>query len=205
MRCPTRPQTRFGATLIFGNDRLLGPGLLRVQPRRRSRSIDFHIADLGGNTLDPPSPSHLMIVDNASDRVYQFDNAVSRTSGSQSPSTSFALAAGNTNPQGIADPPVSGDAAPYFPGPAIPREWDAGPIALSMSGSRRAQCVVELVPERSEEPDTVRPARLLTTEEPRLPGPRREDEPQFCSRQAVDEALLDVLEEWKPGRRDASE
>ena len=28
------------------------------------------------------------------------------TSGSQSPSTSFALAAGNTNPQGIADPPV---------------------------------------------------------------------------------------------------
>src|SRR5262249_56658272 len=29
-----------------------------------------------------------------------------RTSGSQSASTSFALAAGNTNPQGIADPPV---------------------------------------------------------------------------------------------------
>ena len=50
---------------------------------------------------------HLCVVDNASDRVYQFDNAVSRTSGSQSPSTSFALAAGNTNPQGIADPPVA--------------------------------------------------------------------------------------------------
>lgn len=61
-----------------------------------------------GITLDPASPSHLWIVDSGTDRVYQFDNAVSRTSGSQSPSTSFALAAGNTNPQGIADPPAGG-------------------------------------------------------------------------------------------------
>jgi hypothetical protein len=38
--------------------------------------------------------------------VYQFTAAASRTSGSQSPTTSFALAAGNTNPQGIADPPA---------------------------------------------------------------------------------------------------
>ena len=50
--------------------------------------------------------SDLWIVDNATDRVYQYDNAASRTSGSQSPVTSFALAAGNTNPQGIADPPA---------------------------------------------------------------------------------------------------
>jgi sugar lactone lactonase YvrE len=66
-----------------------------------------------GITLDPASPSHLWIVDSGTDRVYQFDNAVSRTSQSQSPSTSFALAAGNTNPQGIADPPVAaGSSAP---------------------------------------------------------------------------------------------
>jgi sugar lactone lactonase YvrE len=64
-----------------------------------------------GITLDPASPSHLWIVDSGSDRVYQFDNAVNRTSGSQSPSTSFALAAGNTNPQGIADPPVAAGSA----------------------------------------------------------------------------------------------
>ena len=38
--------------------------------------------------------------------MYQFTAAASRTSGSQSPAASFALAAGNTNPQGIADPPV---------------------------------------------------------------------------------------------------
>ena len=60
-----------------------------------------------GISLDPASSSHLWIVDNTTDRVYQFDNATSRTSGSQSASTSFALAAGNTNPQGIADPPVA--------------------------------------------------------------------------------------------------
>jgi hypothetical protein len=64
-----------------------------------------------GITLDPASPSHLWIVDSGSDRVYQFDNSVNRTSGSQSPSTSFALAAGNTNPQGIADPPVAAGSA----------------------------------------------------------------------------------------------
>jgi len=59
-----------------------------------------------GITLDPAAPSHLWIVDSVTDRVYQYDGAVSRTGGSQSSSTSFALAADNTNPQGIADPPV---------------------------------------------------------------------------------------------------
>ena len=59
-----------------------------------------------GITLDPSNVGNLWIVDSGTNRVYQFDNAASRTSGSQSPSTSFALAAGNTNPQGIADPPV---------------------------------------------------------------------------------------------------
>ena len=59
-----------------------------------------------GITLDPSNVGNLWIVDSGTKRVYQFDNAAGRTSGSQSPSTSFALAAGNTNPQGIADPPV---------------------------------------------------------------------------------------------------
>ena len=65
-----------------------------------------------GITLDPNNPQHLWIVDSGTDRIYQYDNAVSRTSGSQNASTSFALAAGNINPQDIADPPVPG------PGPA---------------------------------------------------------------------------------------
>jgi hypothetical protein len=64
----------------------------------------------GGNptgiTIDPSNVSDIWIVDSNTDRVYQFTAAASRTSGSQSPSASFALAAGNTNPQGIADPPA---------------------------------------------------------------------------------------------------
>ena len=64
----------------------------------------------GGNptglTIDPTMiNSHIWIVDNNTDSVYQFDSATTRTSGSASPSSSFALATGNSNPQGIADPP----------------------------------------------------------------------------------------------------
>ncbi len=59
-----------------------------------------------GITIDPANVSDIWIVDNGTDRVYQYTAAASRTSGSQSPATSFALAAGNTNPQGIADPPA---------------------------------------------------------------------------------------------------
>jgi hypothetical protein len=58
-----------------------------------------------GITLDPANPRHLWIVDSGTDRVYQYDNGVLRTSGTFTASTSYALAAGNTNPQGIADPP----------------------------------------------------------------------------------------------------
>jgi len=59
-----------------------------------------------GITIDPGNVSNIWIVDNGTDRVYEYTAAASRTSGSQSAATSFALAAGNTNPQGIADPPV---------------------------------------------------------------------------------------------------
>jgi hypothetical protein len=65
-----------------------------------------------GITLDPAGGSQLWVVDSGTKRFYQFDNARSRTSGSLAPSTSFALAAGNTNPQGIADPPVPAAGTP---------------------------------------------------------------------------------------------
>jgi hypothetical protein len=65
-----------------------------------------------GLTIDPSGTSQsIWIVDNGTDRVYEYSNSRSRNSGSQSASLSFALAAGNTNPQGIADPP-----APTFTG-----------------------------------------------------------------------------------------
>lgn len=64
-----------------------------------------------GLTIDPANVSDIWIVDSGTDRVYQYAGATSRTSGSQAPLASFALAAGNTNPQGIADPPPAGGAA----------------------------------------------------------------------------------------------
>jgi hypothetical protein len=59
-----------------------------------------------GITIDPANLSDIWIVDSGTDRVYQFTAAAARTSGSQSSASSFTLAAGNTNPQGIADPPA---------------------------------------------------------------------------------------------------
>jgi hypothetical protein len=62
-----------------------------------------------GLTIDPTGASQdIWIVDSGTDKVYQYANARSRTSGSQSAAATFALAAGNTNPQGIADPPPPG-------------------------------------------------------------------------------------------------
>lgn len=58
-----------------------------------------------GLTIDPANVSDIWIVDSGTDTVYQYTAAASRISGSQSAAVTFALAAGNTNPQGIADPP----------------------------------------------------------------------------------------------------
>ena len=59
-----------------------------------------------GITLDPSNASQsLWIVDSNSDSVYEYANARGKISGSQAASMTFVLAAGNTNPQGIADPP----------------------------------------------------------------------------------------------------
>ncbi len=60
-----------------------------------------------GITINPNNVSDIWIVDNGTDKVYQYVGAASRTSGSQNAGATFALAAGNTNPQGIADPPTA--------------------------------------------------------------------------------------------------
>lgn len=93
-----------------------------------------------GITLDPSNVSHLWVVDNATDRIYQYDAAVSRTSGSQTPSTSFALAAGNTNPQGIADPPPASAslsdasvAATESEGTDVFASWNGPPVTSPSS------------------------------------------------------------------------
>jgi hypothetical protein len=81
-----------------------------------------------GITIDPASVSDIWIVDNSTDRVYQLTAAAPRTSGSQSPAASFALAAGNTNPQGIAHPPVRAGKINGTAGPRSVSALDAASI-----------------------------------------------------------------------------
>lgn len=61
-----------------------------------------------GITIDPSHVSDVWILDSTADRVFRFAGAASRTSGSATASDSFPLASGNSNPQGIADPPPPG-------------------------------------------------------------------------------------------------
>lgn len=70
-----------------------------------SWSIDSRDTHPTGITIDPSNVSNIWIVDNGTDEVYQYTAAATRTSGSQSAASTFALASGDANPQGIADPP----------------------------------------------------------------------------------------------------
>jgi hypothetical protein len=75
-----------------------------------------------GITINPANVSDIWIVDNGTLKVYDYAGAASRTSGSQSAAATFALAAGDTNPQGIADPPPANVALPAIsvaPVPAV--------------------------------------------------------------------------------------
>jgi hypothetical protein len=66
-----------------------------------------------GLTIDPSGATQdVWIVDSGTDRVYQYANGRAKTSGSLPAVATFQLSAGNTNPQGIADPP-----APMTPHP----------------------------------------------------------------------------------------
>jgi hypothetical protein len=70
-----------------------------------SWTIDSRNSNPTGITIDPTNAKHIWIVDNVDDAVYRYDAAASRSSGSQSAASLFALASGNTDAQGIADPP----------------------------------------------------------------------------------------------------
>ncbi len=92
-----------------------------------------------GLTIDPSGASQsIWIVDNGTDRVYEYTNSRSKNSGSQSAALSFALATGNTNPQGIADPPAptlagrSIDAATVESGRGADRIADEKNVSLLM-------------------------------------------------------------------------
>ncbi len=58
-----------------------------------------------GITLDPNNVGHLWIVDSAALKVFQYSNAATFPGDYLIADRTFALTAGNTNPQDIADPP----------------------------------------------------------------------------------------------------
>ena len=59
-----------------------------------------------GITINPGDVDDIWVIDSSDDDIYQYSGAASRTSGSQAADAVFNLASGNTNPQGIADPPT---------------------------------------------------------------------------------------------------
>ena len=67
--------------------------------------------DPRGITIDPTNVSDVWVIDVKDDDVYKYIGAATLTSGSQSADFVFDLASGNTNPQGIADPPAKAAAA----------------------------------------------------------------------------------------------
>ena len=73
----------------------------------KSWTIDSANKSPTGLTIDPSGSSQsIWIVDSVTDKIYEYANARAKISGSQlAAANPFALAAGNTNPQGIADPP----------------------------------------------------------------------------------------------------
>lgn len=93
-----------------------------------------------GIALDPTNSSFdIWVVDSGTDRVYRYANARNLTSPTLT--SSFALTTGNTNPQGIADPPPAGFPGEVLePAKAVKPEVLVGPQPQprAVSGSRGA-------------------------------------------------------------------
>jgi sugar lactone lactonase YvrE len=70
-----------------------------------SWKLDPADVDPIGITIDPNNVSNIWTVDGYTLKVYQYTAAATRTSGSQNAAVTFALAPGDTIPEGIADPP----------------------------------------------------------------------------------------------------
>lgn len=74
-------------------------------------------------------------MDASTDRVYQYNGATTRLTGSQEPAATFNLAATNANPQGIADPLSTGPGLIAAPDLLI-SPASAIPVASAKTSSR---------------------------------------------------------------------
>jgi hypothetical protein len=127
--------------------------------------IDPANAHPTGITINPNNVSDIWIVDNGTDKVYQYVGAASRTSGSQNAAATFALNPSDTNPQGIADPPPDLLFTPAAPPPA-----PSQPSVAAFNG------VI------SVSPATVAGVPLLTAQDAVFAQPVRELAPGFGRR-----------------------
>ena len=99
-----------------------------------SWTIDAANSTPTGLTIDPTNVNHIWIVDSGTDKVYQYDAATSRTSGSQSAAATFPLATGNANPQDIADPRFVDEVQNPAPIAMALARWDNGsPVTATRS------------------------------------------------------------------------
>jgi hypothetical protein len=119
-----------------------------------SWSLTVTAATPTGIALDPNNVNHLWIVDSGTDRVYQYDAGTARTTGSQAPSQSFALPAGNLNATGIVDPfTVPTTAWQPVSVPATANNGFMGPVPrLPATSSASAAAAFRAVPLPSERP-----------------------------------------------------
>ncbi len=162
-----------------------------------------------GLTIDPTGASQsIWIVDSGTDRVYEYGNARSNSGGSLV--GSFGLAAGNTNPQGIADPPTPGTQLQsasanltYAPMSLAPDFDESTPLVTAFASAN-----LRTSDSRSDERAARVDQALVMPGSPKLKlrdsnvsaVPPVRSEPMARAdkddaREACDEALLDVLAE----------
>jgi hypothetical protein len=155
-----------------------------------------------GITINPNNVSDIWIVDKGTDKVYQYVGAATRTSGSQSAAASFALAANNTNPQGIADPPTAGDLLPSAPAAsvaALPAVQPATLVPIATNRDAFFALVGNAPSTGSVNQTTQRPAERNVAA---ILGPTTEAAPILSARsdavfagsqQGADDVLIDML------------
>ena len=96
-----------------------------------------------GITIDPANVSHIWIVDSGTDRAYFYYKAANTSNSQIFASASFPLAPGNTNPQGIADPPVPTSELSHVP---VDTGWNVDPSDIVATSEVRLITTAPLAP-----------------------------------------------------------
>jgi DNA-binding beta-propeller fold protein YncE len=113
-----------------------------------SWAIDPANAHPTGITINPNNVSDVWIVDSGTLKVYQYAGAATRTSGSQNAAATFAVAPGDTNPQGIADPPPADMLVTPAAAPLAPSLPSVAPVPAAAAGGVSVVAAVPSLPGR---------------------------------------------------------